>query len=112
MTTEEHDFFMDHTYCAWNDFVPLDRCRKMTDEISTKQLYVERPTVADGIVQLNTRHLDTQGYTRKYHAIYGDDVKAIESIYAYSSNVEVEVWCLSSLGTQLVVYAESEVTTM
>ena len=51
--------------------------------------YRENPTVIDSLVQKNTQHIGKQGYTRKYYAIYGDDVKNLTLVYDYYTNPEV-----------------------
>jgi hypothetical protein len=88
---DKHAFFMSHTYYAWDNFVPKQLCEQMTKEVfaSFDKHYTELPSAFDSIVQKNTNHLEKQGYTRKYRAIYGDDVKALTSIYSYYTDPNV-----------------------
>ena len=61
-------------------------CERMSKEAdkATAHYFKEKPTFYDNIVQKNTKHIEKQGYSRKYHALYGDDVRRkCPRIYQY-----------------------------
>lgn len=87
-------FFLDHTYFKWDKLLDDDTCRAMTrqvrDAYRSGRYFDEKPSTFDSIVQKNTLHLEKQGYTRKYRAIYGDDVKnSTPLVYGYYTSERV-----------------------
>jgi hypothetical protein len=82
------DFFKSHDYFKFDNLLDEETCSKMTREVydATKKskVYNETPQLFDNIVQSNTKHIEKNGYTRKYNAMYGESIqKHMPSIYNY-----------------------------
>lgn len=72
------EFFNEHTYYVFDNLLDKHTCSKMTEQIKKtpdKYIYNTRPQFIDNIAQYNTQFLEKQGYTKKYDAIYGEDIK-------------------------------------
>jgi hypothetical protein len=99
-----NEFFEDHTYCIVPNILTNDRCNKMMNEVVNynKKYYVEKPIVFDKLVQLNTKNLETQGPTRKYKAIYADEIKdMLPEVYSYYLDPDVISKLSQIVGVQL-----------
>ena len=99
-----NSFFFDHTYFIWENLLDIETCQIMTNEVKNAydQHYVEKPKLYDSLLQKNTNHIEKQGYSRKYKAIYGDDVKNLTpSIYEYYTNENVINMLSDVAGCQL-----------
>jgi hypothetical protein len=88
------EFFNEHTYYMWDTFLDEKTCKLMSEQVFEAYkkgiYYDENPSVFDNLVQNNTKHIEKQGYTRKYKAIYGEDVKYLTPlIYDYYMNENV-----------------------
>lgn len=100
METPSH-FFQDHTYWKWDYFLDEDTCKQMTSQVvdayNKKKYYNTNPKWFDSIAQINTKHIEKQGYTKQYKAIYGEYVKDLTPlIYEYYVNPSV-IQLLSSV---------------
>lgn len=88
------EFFNEHTYYKWQQLVDNETCANMAEQVrkaySTKLYYEERPGSFDFLAQRNTNHIEKQGYSRKYRAIYGENVKNMTPlIYEYYTNPQL-----------------------
>jgi len=91
---DNHSFFMDHTYFKWDKLLDDDICERMSQQVKKTYeqgtYYNETPSIYDSLVQKNTAHIEKQGYTRKYKAIYGEYVKLkTPLIYDYYTNEDI-----------------------
>lgn len=91
---DPHTFFIDHTYYKWDKLLDDQTCNAMAAQArnayNNGNYYDEKPAIYDSLIQKNTKHIEKQGYTRKYKAIYGDDVKTLTPlIYEYYTNENV-----------------------
>lgn len=103
---DPHTFFMDHTYYKWDKLLDDKTCAEMSNQVRQAYndglYYNENPTIYDSLVQKNTRHIEKQGYTRKYKAIYGEYVKEkTPLIYDYYMNPDLIRLLSSVAGCQL-----------
>lgn len=95
------EFFNEHTYYMWPQLLDNESCARMTEQVqiayNSNSYYDTKPSVVDSIAQNNTKHIQTQGYTKKYRAIYGEKVKELTpSIYEYYTNPQL-IGLLSSV---------------
>lgn len=94
-------YFQDHTYWKWDSFLEEETCKEMTSQVvdvyNKNLTYNTNPKWYDSLAQMNTQHIEKQGYTKKYKAIYGEYVKDITPlIYEYYTNPNV-IQILSSV---------------
>lgn len=88
------EFFNQHTYYTWENFIDVRKCLVMTNEVKKAfnniNAYKEKPGLLDDLIQNNTKHLEKIGKTRKYEAIYGEMIKNnTPTIFEYYNNQQV-----------------------